>query len=232
MCGRPLQTYFYEIEKAVFVPGRYNRMILYGGNHFINIQDKRLKNAYKERWGCSKRMTKSCRAKLTTIGDTIVKIDGTKAEFVLSQKGNVNIVIDEYKFYKKQDSRRSDRGVKSRWVCSKGLRGGCRARVITVADIIVSCGDVLPFAMGELCSLVYVNSGPVPKSEHQLTLKQGEKAKIRRYCIGCYRTNRATMGRINAKNKTRQVFTVCQECPNMPHYCVACFKEAHENGQD
>ncbi|XP_028174357.1 uncharacterized protein LOC114362964, partial [Ostrinia furnacalis] len=63
---------------------------------------------------------------------------------------------------------------------------------------------------------------------HVLCRKSGLARSTRKYCQRCYKKNARRHGRIYAKNKTKQVSTYCNQCPNQPHFCKDCFCEEHD----
>lgn len=65
--------------------------------------------------------------------------------------------------------------------------------------------------------------------KHKLEKKDGPSKKCRRSCVNCYKVNAKTMGRKQAKNKTKKVVTFCATCPEKPFLCLDCFYEIHKS---
>ncbi|KAJ8943230.1 hypothetical protein NQ314_009803 [Rhamnusium bicolor] len=75
---------------------------------------------------------------------------------------------------------------------------------------------------------VQTNENQVRKRRHELTLVEGAKHTVRKYCKQCY-TNISEQGeRKNAKNKTKKVNTMCKDCEGQPFFCLDCFNKIHK----
>lgn len=65
------------------------------------------------------------------------------------------------------------------------------------------------------------------RMKHELLRKEGPVAKLRRFCVVCYKENVKTYGSKVARNKTKKVVTYCKNCPGEIYYCLQCFNKSH-----
>lgn len=63
--------------------------------------------------------------------------------------------------------------------------------------------------------------------DHQLEEIGGQKAVMRKRCVGCYRKISVIHGRNYASSHAKRVNTRCSKC--LKHFCVECYHEFHKN---
>lgn len=52
--------------------------------------------------------------------------------------------------------------------------------------------------------------------EHHLVSRIASGKKMRRKCSACYSKHQKEMGRSEARKKSKEVFTYCEACPDLP----------------
>ncbi|KAK9739763.1 hypothetical protein QE152_g8718 [Popillia japonica] len=68
--------------------------------------------------------------------------------------------------------------------------------------------------------------GPIPRKRlHAFIKPEGPGRKPRRSCQGCYQDLRKTMGSRDADRKVRRIAIFCNDCPDKPAFCLACFNK-------
>lgn len=67
----------------------------------------------------------------------------------------------------------------------------------------------------------------LPLSHFLITRMDATGKKLRRKCTGCYTTMQKELGRKEARNKAKMVFTFCELCPGQPQMCLPCFNKTH-----
>lgn len=73
-----------------------------------------------------------------------------------------------------------------------------------------------------------VGPAQVPKKRtHTFVKPEGPGRKKKKVCTSCYRTLRNTLSSREADRKVRRVTSFCQDCPNMPGFCLQCFNNYH-----
>lgn len=66
------------------------------------------------------------------------------------------------------------------------------------------------------------------KRTHTFVKPDGPGRKKRKSCKGCYTSLRKTLSSREADKKVRRVTSFCNECPNMPGFCLPCFNIFHK----
>lgn len=71
-----------------------------------------------------------------------------------------------------------------------------------------------------------------PKKQHalvELEERTSDNRRKRKYCTHCYSKLASSASRTVALNKTKQVSTYCNKCPDAaPLLCLDCFRELHK----
>ncbi|VEN43200.1 unnamed protein product [Callosobruchus maculatus] len=62
---------------------------------------------------------------------------------------------------------------------------------------------------------------------HTLVKPDGPGRKKRKVCKGCYDTLRETLTSREADKRVKRIISYCQNCPNMPGFCLPCFNRYH-----
>ncbi|KAI4465563.1 piggybac transposable element-derived protein 4 [Holotrichia oblita] len=69
----------------------------------------------------------------------------------------------------------------------------------------------------------------VPKKRRHTFIKpEGPGRKRRKPCRGCYQKLRETFSSRESDKRVRRVTSFCNDCENMPGFCLECFNKCHE----
>ena len=82
------------------------------------------------------------------------------------------------------------------------------------------------FKMNIIESLLENERVYAPATSHSLEELTGEKAVIRKRCIGCYKRLSRDHGHAYASSNTRGVNSRCSRCKT--HFCIECFQKMHK----
>lgn len=66
------------------------------------------------------------------------------------------------------------------------------------------------------------------KRVHTFIKPEGPGRKKRKPCKGCYDNLRKALKSREADKKVRRVISFCNDCPNLPGFCLECFNKYHE----